>query len=90
MRRFDFILTYDISDHKRLRKIAKIVEKKAIRIQYSVYFLHEMTKDEVTSLLSEVTKIFDEKNDDIRVYRIKNYGIHMGKALNLSEPFDFF
>jgi len=87
MRRYDFIITYDISDPKRLKKIAKLIEKDALRIQYSVYILYEATKEEVTALLEQVCKIYDEKYDDIRVYKIKQRGIHMGAAIDLDNPF---
>jgi CRISPR-associated protein Cas2 len=90
MRVYDFVISYDISDPKRLRKIAKKLERKAMRIQYSVYLLFDATQEEVTLLLEELTGIFNEERDDIRVYRIKDYGIHMGSATDLSKPYDFF
>jgi CRISPR-associated endonuclease Cas2 len=39
-----FVIAYDIKDDKRLRKIAKFMEKEAIRIQLSVFFLRELQK----------------------------------------------
>ena len=42
-----FVIAYDIKDDKRLRKIAKFMEKEAIRIQLSVFFLREATKDDI-------------------------------------------
>ena len=89
MRRFDFIISYDIADSKRLRKISKIMEKKALRIQYSIYILYDATKKEAIDLVSHLDKIYDEKEDDIRIYKIKNYGLHFGAALNLDNPFIF-
>jgi len=89
MRRYDFIISYDISDKKRLRKIAKLIEKDAMRIQYSVYFYHDSTQEEVTKLLEKVCKIYDEKRDDIRVYKIKHKGLHLGSAIDLENPFEF-
>jgi CRISPR-associated protein Cas2 len=90
MKRYDFVLSYDISDPKRLKKIAKIVERKALRIQYSIYVLFDTTKDDVTRLLDNILNIYDEKTDDIRVYKIKDRGIHLGSAVDLDNPFDFF
>ena len=85
----NFILSYDIADEKRLRKIAKLVEKKAFRIQKSIYFLEDFSQDELTTLLDEISKILHDKQDDLRIYTIKQNGIHLGSAINLDEPYMF-
>ena len=90
MRRYDFVICYDIADPKRLRKIAKTIEKKAMRIQYSVFFMMHTTQAEVTALLERMTALYHEEQDDIRVYKIKHTGIHMGAAVDLERPLDFF
>jgi len=89
MRRYDFIIAYDIADVKRLKKIGKLIEKKAMRIQYSVYILYDATQEEITKLLDEVCKLYDEKYDDIRVYKVKNRGLHFRAAVDLDNPFIF-
>ena len=89
MKKYDFILSYDIADPKRLRKIAKKVERKALRLQYSVYVLFETTQQEVSILLDEITKLYDPEQDDIRLYKIKHKGIHMRAAIDLEHPYDF-
>lgn len=90
MKRYDFVISYDISDPKRLRKIARKIERKALRIQYSVYVLFDATKEELSALLDSVLKLCDEEQDDIRVYKISHYGIKMGAAVDLASPYDFF
>ena len=89
MRRYDFIIAYDIADVKRLRKIARVIEKHAMRIQYSVYIFYDATYQELTALLNSVTKIYNEKYDDIRVYKVKNRGLHFRAAVDLNNPLDF-
>lgn len=89
MRKKDFLICYDISDKKRLSKIAKIVEKNALRIQRSIYFYGDVTKKELTVLVEEVLTILNEKEDDLRIYTIKNSGIHLGSAVDLDNPFIF-
>ena len=89
MRKYDFIIAYDIADVKRLRKIAKRIEKEAMRIQYSIYILYDATQQEVTTLLESVCQIYDEKYDDIRVYKVKDRGIHLEAAIDLDNPFIF-
>ena len=90
MKRYDFLISYDIADPKRLRKIARQIERKAMRIQYSVYVLFDATKEELSQLLEEILKIANEEQDDIRVYKISHYGIKMGSAIDLAKPYDFF
>jgi len=82
----NFLLCYDISDKKRLTKIAKIIEAESIRIQRSVYFYEKVTKKELNSLIDRVLAILDEKADDFRVYTIKNNGICLGEAVDLDNP----
>lgn len=89
MKTHDFIIAYDIADPKRLRKIAKILEKKALRIQYSIYILYDATEQEAINLVRSLDKIYNEKEDDIRIYKIKNYGLHFGSALDLNNPLIF-
>ena len=89
MKTHDFIIAYDIADPKRLRKIAKILEKKVLRIQYSIYILYDATEQEAINLVRSLDKIYNEKEDDIRIYKIKNYGLHFGSALDLNNPLIF-
>ncbi len=87
MAKKDFLICYDISNKKRLTKIAKIIESQTIRIQRSVYFYEQVTQKELNTLTAEVLKILDEEADDLRIYTIKNRGIHLGSAIDLNNPF---
>ncbi len=89
MHKKDFLICYDISDKKRLQKIGKLVEKKALRIQKSIYLFDKATKDELNQLVENIMKVFDEKKDDLRIYEIKNKGIKMGIATDLENPLIF-
>jgi CRISPR-associated endonuclease Cas2 len=40
------VIAYDIRDEKRLRKIAKLMQSYAIRIQLSVFLLPKATKND--------------------------------------------
>jgi len=86
MKRYNFLISYDIANNKRLPKIAKILEKEAIRIQYSLFFYKDVTKIELQSLLEKILEIYNEEEDDIRVYHIKNFGLHFGAAIDLKNP----
>ncbi len=89
MKRYDFLICYDIADNKRLQKIAKTLEKEAIRIQFSVFLFPKASKEELFALLDKILKIYDKNQDDIRVYNIKNSGIHLASGINLEQPFNF-
>ena len=48
MNREDFLICYDIADKKRVGKIGKLVERNALRIQRSVYFYEQVSKEELS------------------------------------------
>jgi len=83
----DYIISYDIADEKRVAKVGRYMAKRAFRIQKSVFIYYEATKEEIEELLKGLLKICDEKKDDIRVYKIKDYGVHLADAVNLKDPF---
>ncbi len=69
------LVTYDISNtdtsagRKRLRRIAKVCQDYGERVQYSVF---ECTVDAATYELleSELLEEMDEKEDNLRIYRL--------------------
>ena len=89
MSKRNFLICYDIADEKRVGKIGKLVEKNALRIQRSVYFYEQVSKEELTVLIEKVLVILDEEADDLRVYTIKNSGIAFGEAIDLDNPLIF-
>ena len=91
------LITYDISGtdttagSRRLRRIAKVCQDYGERVQYSVF---ECTVDEATYELleAELLEEIDEKEDNLRIYRliepvekhIKEFGKF--KATNFEDP----
>lgn len=86
IRRADYILTYDISDEKRLAKIAKMIEKQAFRVQRSVYIYPDATIKELSNLVQNVVKLIHKDRDDVRVYKLSRGNISLGSAINLDNP----
>jgi len=86
MKTYNFIISYDISDKKRLRKVAKILEKEAMRFQYSLYIYYNVSDFQLKKLLQQIVNIIDEDNDDLRVYKINNFGLSFGNAIDLNNP----
>jgi len=84
--KYDFLVCYDIADKNRLSKVARIVEKHAMRMQYSVYFYEQVTKKELDLFVKKIRKLIDQEEDDIRIYSIKNRGVALGNAMDLHNP----
>ena len=87
MKKFDFIIGYDIASSKRLRGVAKLLESESIRIQLSLFFYPNQTKEAVTSLVDKLVEIIDPQEDDVRIYRVDiSRSIHLGSAVDLKYP----
>lgn len=85
----NYLICYDISDPKRLAKVAKYLEKTAFRVQYSIFLLPKPSKSELEKITFDLSNLIDKNIDDLRIYTIKNAGFHFGSAVNLDEPFIF-
>lgn len=59
-----YLVCYDISNPKRLSKIAKTLERKGIRMQYS-FFSCEMKNKEFLLLKKELIKLIHENEDKL-------------------------
>ena len=91
MRRLDFIVGYDVASPKRLQKLARLLEKVAIRIQYSLFLYTDVSKEDVTKLVNEVLAIIDEKEDDVRIYQIDtSRSLHLMNGADLRYPKIFY
>lgn len=64
-----FIVSYDISDAKRLAKIAKRVEKYLNRVLYSV-FEGELTDRQLAMLHEEVNDIMITEDDSVIYFKL--------------------
>lgn len=62
-----YLITYDISDSRRLQRVHRLLKKQAIAMQYSVFIavLNQPDRDE---LIAKLTKLINEQEDDIRLY----------------------
>lgn len=82
MKKMNFVITYDISDNKRLRKVALFLEKNAIRIEYSVFFV-EAKRKKIMFIIKELKKIINKNEDDVRIYRV-----NLSKSIVLKNAID--
>jgi CRISPR-associated protein Cas2 len=83
MKNFDFVIGYDIASPKRLQKIAKLLEKVAIRIQYSLFFYPKVSREMLENLTHDILELMDENEDDVRIYRVDSK-----RSLCLMSGFD--
>ncbi|MBR9910615.1 MAG: CRISPR-associated endonuclease Cas2 [Gammaproteobacteria bacterium] len=66
------VLCYDISSNKKRRRVARILENEASRVQFSV-FETRITNRALEKLVSRVEALLD-KGDTLRVYTIHATG----------------
>ncbi len=87
MKKFDFVLGYDIASPKRLQKVARLLEKVAIRIQYSLFIYLDVSKEELQLLVDELLELIDESEDDVRIYQVNaKRSIHLMSGFDLCYP----
>ena len=63
------IACYDISDNKRLNKIARIMKDYGTRVQYSVFEL-DVEEYVLKKLMKRVEKIIEKEVDSVRYYKL--------------------
>ena len=68
------VIAYDVDTtnaggYKRLRKVAKLMERYGLRVQNSV-FEAVLDPAQLVKLKSELMEIIDTKEDSIRIYRL--------------------
>jgi len=86
------VISYDISDPKRLYKIAKIMKNYATRVLYSV-FEGELTWSQEQGMRREVARVLDVEEDSVRYYhlcnRCKERILTNGVKVSVQEEKDF-
>ena len=63
------LVAYDIADHKRLARVARVCEDFGVRVQYSV-FECRLEDDEFTEFWLQLLLEIDEKEDRLVAYKI--------------------
>jgi CRISPR-associated protein Cas2 len=87
MHKIDFLICYDISDEKRLRKIARFLESTSIRIQKSIFFYPNCSRQEILKVSLKLEELINSNEDDIRIYNInKTKSINIKSAIDLEYP----
>ncbi|WP_456479973.1 CRISPR-associated endonuclease Cas2 [Nautilia sp.] len=63
------VIAYDIKDEKRLKKIAKFLEKEGVRAQRSV-FEADISVRKANKIFKEMEEIIDKKEDKLFLFKI--------------------
>ncbi len=84
-----YVIAYDICDPKRLRRIARRVERQALRTQKSV-FLFDGDRAALDALLDAVAPLMDLKQDVVQAWKLAQdetvEGAARGAPLNVRPP----
>lgn len=80
-----FVITYDIADPKRLRRVARCLERAAVRCQKSV-FLFEGTETELATLLALAESFLDLKADVIQSWKLRADQPLLGDVRGAANP----
>lgn len=64
-----YFICYDITEPKRLRAVAKILENFGLRVQYS-FFQCDMDADILNILRDRLLTVINLKEDSLRIYPI--------------------
>lgn len=62
-----YLITYDISDSRRLKRVHRLLKKHAIAMQYSV-FIAVLSQGDRDELVNELDALINDKEDDVRLY----------------------
>ena len=63
------LVAYDITDDKRLHKVARICEDYGVRVQYSVFECH-LDENEFADFWLQLLEVIEENHDRLVAYKI--------------------
>ncbi len=80
------IFTYDVSSNRRRRRVARLLEEEATRVQYSV-FEARLTRKAAERLMAKIEKELDT-GDSLRVYTVGRTGERQCSVIGDGVPVD--
>ena len=63
------IVAYDVTDDKRLRKVAQICEDFGVRVQYSIFECH-LDQEQFDEFWLRLLDVIDEDEDRLVAYKL--------------------
>ncbi len=64
-----FLIAYDVSNPKRLRRVARTLERRAVRVQYSV-FLFRGERAALAELIEELRRLIRPDEDVVQAWPV--------------------
>ena len=64
-----YFISYDVSNPKRLNKVAKTLENFGIRIQFSFFFFF-LEKEQLEELKASLLELLDKNQDSLLIYSL--------------------
>jgi len=80
------IITYDITDDKRLNKVRKILRKYLYWTQLST-FEGEISEGKLSKCMAEVNNVIEIKEDSVYVYKVENPKNLEKKVLGIEKSY---
>ncbi len=68
-----YLIAYDITDPRRLARIARYLTRCAVRVQYSV-FAAEFNRVTLARVSADLADLIDPWTDDVRIYPLPRNG----------------
>lgn len=72
-RRADYVICYDITEPRRLRRIHRYLRRWGVPLQYSVFYC-QLNKREKKAIAARLREKIDSVTDDVRIYGIQGAG----------------
>lgn len=80
-----FLVAYDIADPRRLRKVARFMEKRAFRCQKSVFLFEAVDAAAVEQLLDDIVPLVDLGQDCVQAWKLSKDEKSDGRARGLGS-----
>ncbi len=68
-RRRPWLITYDITSPRRLRRVHAFLKRHGVAVQYSVFLVHA-DKAHLDQILDGIAERIHPRSDDVRAYRL--------------------
>lgn len=79
-----WVVSYDIPNDKRRRKVNKVLEGYGRRVQYSV-FECDLDEGKINKLEQALAREIEEAEDDIRMYPLNKADLERARLLGKAE-----
>ncbi len=66
-----WVIAYDIREHRRRRRVAKVLERAGLRVQKSV-FVADLTPQRLSLLLAELSLLIDPSTDQVAAWLMRH------------------